>query len=99
MRSILVAALLAAGTMPALAAASESTASNATGPERERRICRRLDAGRSESRVTRRRVCLTAAQWRSRAESPIDDFVDTMEVRSRAPESGTYSGGNAQSPN
>ena len=41
----------------------ESTGNSSQGADGERRICRRVEAG-SQSRMTTRRVCRTAEEWR-----------------------------------
>lgn len=43
----------------------EGPSTNEPTADGERRICRRIET--SESRVGRRRLCLTAAEWRDRA--------------------------------
>lgn len=92
MKLVLVASVLMATTaVPAFA--SESSEASAVGPQRERRICRRLDH-RTQTRVSRQRVCLTPAQWRARSDAPVDDFVNTMAVRARQLESESYTGPN-----
>lgn len=42
----------------------ESTGPNGQGADGERRICRRVETG-SQSRMTYRRVCKTAEEWRA----------------------------------
>jgi hypothetical protein len=41
----------------------ESTGQSGQGADGERRICRRVETG-SQSRMTTRRVCRTAEEWR-----------------------------------
>lgn len=41
----------------------ESTGNGGQGADGERRICRRIETG-SQSRMTYRRVCRTAEEWR-----------------------------------
>ena len=41
----------------------ESTGNSGQGADGERRICRRIETG-SQSRMTYRRVCRTAQEWR-----------------------------------
>lgn len=42
----------------------ESTGNGGQGADGERRICRRVETG-SQSRMTYRRVCRTAQEWRA----------------------------------
>jgi hypothetical protein len=50
-----------------------------------KQICRRMEVPASGSRISRRRVCMTAAQWRARsADDSTDDVEDEFDVTSRA---------------
>ena len=67
-------------SVPVLAAGSneEETAQ----PKQERQVCRRIDVA-SETRVSRRRVCMTAAQWRARSDISTDEAEEAMGVKTR----------------
>ena len=52
-----------AGELATQGSTPESTGSGGQGADGERRICRRIETG-SQSRMTSRRVCRTAEEWR-----------------------------------
>ena len=96
MKALIVATMLLTGA-PAFAAA-DSNQPTAAEPRQERRICRRVDGRTSATRVTSRRLCLTAAQWRARSDAPVDDAIEILDMRSRNIESESWTGGNTQGP-
>ncbi|HYD11808.1 MAG TPA: hypothetical protein VEC11_03075 [Allosphingosinicella sp.] len=53
-----------AGELATQSNTPESTGSGGQGADGERRICRRVETG-SQSRMTYRRVCRTAEEWRA----------------------------------
>jgi hypothetical protein len=43
-----------------------------------------MEVPMSGSRISRRRVCMTAAQWRARGDGAVDDAVAELDVMERA---------------
>jgi len=79
----LVAVALVLTSAPVVAAfAADSQEPAADTPKQERQICRRVETA-SETRVARRRVCMTAAQWRARSDGSTDDAANELSVMSR----------------
>jgi hypothetical protein len=72
--------LTSAPVVAAFAADNQEQASDT--PKQERQICRRVETS-SETRVARRRLCMTAAQWRARSDSSTDDAAAEFSVIGR----------------
>ena len=66
MKAFLAAALVVA-VLPAVAAAGQESGVTVNAPKQ---ICRRMEVPASGSRISRRRVCMSAAQWRARSDGP-----------------------------
>jgi hypothetical protein len=66
----LIAASLVVTAVPVVAAASQESGVTVEAPKQ---VCRRTEVPASGSRIQRRRVCMTAAQWRERSQDSGDD--------------------------
>jgi hypothetical protein len=73
---IAVAAIVTA--VPVVAAAGQDGAT----VRAPKQVCRYMEVN-SASRIARRRVCMTASQWRSRSGNPSDDAEDALAVLNR----------------
>jgi hypothetical protein len=80
MKAFLAAALVVA-VLPAVAAAGQEAGVTVNAPKQ---VCRRMEVPASGSRISRRRVCMTAAQWRARSQDPGGEIEDELDVVSRA---------------
>ena len=82
----LVAVALVLTSVPVVAVFAAENADNqeqaSDTPKQERQICRRMDVA-SQTRVSRRRVCMTAAQWRARSDGSTDDTANELSVLGR----------------
>jgi hypothetical protein len=77
----LIAAALVVTAVPVVAAASQDSGVTVEAPKQ---VCRRMEVPASGSRISRRRVCMTAAQWRERSPASTDDAEDQLDVLGRA---------------
>jgi hypothetical protein len=73
MKAFLAAAFVVTG-LPTVAALGQEGVT-VTAPKQ---VCRRMEVPASGSRISRRRVCMTAAQWRARSEASRDDAEDDV---------------------
>lgn len=73
----LIAAALVVTSAPVIATVA-SGEEQAEQPK-ERLICRRVNMARTQTRLGRGRVCLTAAQWRARGDMSVDDAMSGMD--------------------
>ena len=80
MKALLAAAIVVTG-VPLVAAVGQESGVTVNAPKQ---ICRRMEVPASGSRISRRRVCMTAAQWRARTAEPTDDAEDELDVLSRS---------------
>jgi hypothetical protein len=84
MKALIVAALVVTGA-PVIAMASAQEGVTVEAPKQ---VCRRMEVPMSGSRISRRRVCTTAEQWRARAASgdgaTTDDAEGMLDVIGRA---------------
>jgi hypothetical protein len=80
MKALIAAAIVVTG-VPLVAAVGQESGVTVSAPKQ---ICRRMEVPASGSRISRRRVCMTAAQWRERTAAPTDDAEDELEVHSRS---------------
>jgi hypothetical protein len=79
----LVAVALVLTSVPVVAAfAADNQEQASNTPKQERQICRRVETS-SETRVARRRVCMTAAQWRALSDGSTDDAANELSVMGR----------------
>ena len=79
----LVAVALVLTSLPVVAAfAADNQEQASNTPKQERQICRRVETS-SETRVARRRVCMTAAQWRAQSDGSTDDAAAELSVMGR----------------
>jgi hypothetical protein len=77
----LIAAALVVTAVPVVATASQGGDVTVEAPKQ---VCRRMEVPASGSRISRRRVCMTAAQWRERSGATTDDAEDQLDVLGRA---------------
>ena len=95
MKAFLAAAFVVTG-VPMVAAVGQESGVVVNAPKQ---ICRRMEVPASGSRISRRRVCMTAAQWRQRSEDSAGDIEDELDVVSRAdPSHSAPNGFKARSP-
>jgi hypothetical protein len=80
MKAFIAAALVVTG-VPMAAAVSQETGVIVNAPKQ---VCRRMEVPASGSRISRRRVCMTAAQWRARSQDSGGEIEDELDVISRA---------------
>ena len=80
MRALIAAAIVVTG-VPVVAAVGQEPGVTISAPKQ---ICRRMEVPASGSRISRRRVCMTAAQWRARSEDSAGEIEDELDVVSRA---------------
>jgi hypothetical protein len=80
MKALIAAAIVVTG-VPLVAAVGQEAGVTVNAPKQ---ICRRMEVPASGSRISRRRVCMTAAQWRARTAAPTDDAEDELDVLSRS---------------
>jgi hypothetical protein len=79
MKTIIAAALVVTG-VPMVAAIGQESGVVVNAPKQ---ICRRMEVPASGSRISRRRVCMTAAQWRARSQDSGGEIEDELDVISR----------------
>jgi hypothetical protein len=77
----LIAAALVVTVVPMVAAVGQEAGVTVNAPKQ---VCRRMEVPASGSRIARRRVCMTAAQWRARSDVSTDDAEDVLDVLGRA---------------
>jgi hypothetical protein len=75
-----IAAALVVTAVPVVSAASQESGVTVNAPKQ---VCRRMEVPASGSRISRRRVCMTAAQWRERSGASTDDAEDELDVVNR----------------
>jgi hypothetical protein len=76
-----IAAAVVVTAMPVVSALGQESGVVVNAPKQ---VCRRMEVPASGSRISRRRVCMTAAQWRQRSEDSAGDIEDELDVVSRA---------------
>ena len=82
MKAFIVAALVLTSVPVVAVVAAENQEQASDTTKQERQICRRVDIA-SQTRVSRRRVCMTAAQWRARSDGSTDDTAEELSVIGR----------------
>ena len=76
----LIAAALVVTAVPVAAAASQE---NGVTVEAPKQVCRRMEVPASGSRISRRRVCMTAAQWRARNAGSSEEDLAELDALNR----------------